>query len=147
MNEPPFILIVDDDAANRFLAARILASGGYSIDVAVDGLDALAKIAQRCPDLVLMDLSMPGLDGWEATRRLRLDPLCAHVRVLAVTAHAMVGDRERAIASGCDDVVFKPFRPADLVAAVDRLLAAGQGVTAALGVSDGQRAAVAAGAN
>jgi two-component system, cell cycle response regulator DivK len=121
MEERPFVLIVEDEPANRQLAERILAARGYPHDTAADGEQALRKVAARLPDLILMDLSMPGLDGWETTRRLRRDPAAAGVRVLAVTAHAMVGDRQRALAAGVDDVLTKPYRPAELLAAIERL--------------------------
>jgi CheY-like chemotaxis protein len=123
MEERPFVLLVEDDPVNRDLASIMLRARGYDHAVAVDGHDALAQITARRPDLVLMDLSMPGIDGWEATRRLRADPANTGVRVIAVTAHAMPGDRERALAAGCDDVLTKPYRPAELFAAIDRVMA------------------------
>jgi CheY-like chemotaxis protein len=122
MDDQPFVLLVEDDPANRGLASRILANCGYPHAIAIDGQDALDKVAERRPDLILMDLSMPGMDGWEATRRLRADPANAEVRVLALTAHAMRGDREKALEAGCDDVLTKPYRPAELIEAVRRLV-------------------------
>ncbi len=121
--EEPHVLLVEDDAANRGLASRILTTCGYTHDIAVDGQDALDKAAARKPDLILMDLSMPGMDGWEATRRLRAIPENATIRILALTAHAMQGDREKAIEAGCDDVLTKPYRPAELIDAMKRVLA------------------------
>src|SRR5688500_13367097 len=123
MDNRPFVLLVEDDPANRALASRILEVRGYSHAVAVDGESALAQIATHCPDLILMHLSMPGLDGWATTRAIRRDPACAGVRILAVTAHAMTGDRERALTAGCDDVLTKPYRPAELIAAIERTMA------------------------
>jgi two-component system, cell cycle response regulator DivK len=120
--EEPFVLLVEDDVANRGLASRILTTCGYPHEIAVDGQDALDKAAQRKPDLILMDLSMPGMDGWEATRRLRANPDNASIRILALTAHAMRGDREKAIEAGCDDVLTKPYRPAELIEAMKRVL-------------------------
>jgi two-component system cell cycle response regulator DivK len=123
MSERPFVLVVEDDPTNRALASRILTARGYPHAVAVDGEDALTQVAANRPDLILMDLSLPGIDGWEVTRRIRHDPALAGVRVLALTAHAMVGDRERALQSGCDGYVSKPYRPADLIAAIEQVCA------------------------
>jgi len=120
--EEPYVLLVEDDAANRGLASRILTTCGYTHGIAIDGQDALDKAAKRKPDLILMDLSMPGMDGWEATRRLRANPENASIRILALTAHAMRGDREKAIEAGCDDVLTKPYRPSELIEAIRRVL-------------------------
>ncbi len=125
MAEEPYVLLVEDDAANRGLASRILTTCGYRHGIVVDGQDALDKAAERKPDLVLTDLSMPGMDGWEATRRLRADPANATIRILALTAHAMRGDREKALAAGCDDVLTKPYRPSELIEAIKRVLDGG----------------------
>lgn len=122
MADRPFVLLVEDDPANRGLASRILTTCGYPHDIAIDGQDALDKVAVRVPDLILMDLSMPGMDGWEATRRVRSDPANASVRIIALTAHAMRGDREKAIEAGCDDVLTKPYRPAELIDAIKRMV-------------------------
>ena len=122
MAEEPYVLLVEDDAANRGLASRILTTCGYAHGTAVDGQDALDKAVERKPDLILMDLSMPGMDGWEATRRLRGNPENATIRIIALTAHAMRGDREKAIAAGCDDVLTKPYRPSELIEAIERVL-------------------------
>jgi len=124
MSEDVYILLVEDDPANRGLASRILSASGYAHDVASDGEEALRKVSERRPDIILMDLSMPGMDGWEATRRLRADPENDSVRVLALTAHAMRGDREKAIVAGCNDVLTKPYRPTELLDAIGRLLSA-----------------------
>ncbi len=120
MSELPFVLLVEDDAANRGLASRILAACGLDHAIANDGHEALERIARHLPGLVLMDLSMPGLDGWETTRLIRKNPAWNGVRIVAVTAHAMTEDRERALASGFDDVLTKPYRPADLIDAIRR---------------------------
>lgn len=122
MAEEPYVLLVEDDAANRGLASRILTTCGYTHGIAIDGQDALDKAAKRKPDLILMDLSMPGMDGWEATRRLRANPENASIRILALTAHAMRGDREKAIEAGCDDVLTKPYRPSELIESIRRVL-------------------------
>lgn len=121
MSQPRTVLIVEDDPTNRMLAARILRSAEIEFFEAVDGEQALLWLAARRPDIVLMDLSLPGIDGWEVTRRIRREPRLADLPVLAVSAHAMSGDRERAIAAGCDDYLSKPYRPAELIAAITRL--------------------------
>lgn len=120
MPEPIFVLIVEDDPTNRMLATRVLGAAGIQYAEAVDGEQALMMLAGRKPDLVLMDLSLPGLDGWEVTRRIRRNPELSDLPILAVSAHAMSGDRDKAIAAGCDDYVTKPYRPADLIAAIAR---------------------------
>lgn len=122
MVHAPYVLIVEDDPTNRMLATRILSAAGISFSEAIDGEQALDLLEQRRPDLVLMDLSLPGIDGWEVTRRIRRHPVLKTVPVLAVSAHAMTGDREKAIAAGCDDYLTKPYRPAHLIAAVNRFL-------------------------
>jgi two-component system, cell cycle response regulator DivK len=119
--ERPFVLLVEDDPVNRTLAKRILSAHNYPFAEAVDGAAALDAIAARRPDVILMDLSLPVMNGWEATERIRRDPSLAGIRILAVTANAMAGDRERALRAGCDDYLTKPFRPAELVAALERL--------------------------
>jgi CheY-like chemotaxis protein len=121
--ERPFVLLVEDDPVNRTLAKRILTAHNYPFAEAVDGAAALDAIADRRPDVILMDLSLPVMNGWEATERIRRDPDLAGIRILAVTANAMAGDRERALSAGCDDYLTKPFRPAELVAALERLTA------------------------
>jgi CheY-like chemotaxis protein len=119
----PFVLLVEDDPVNRTLAKRILTAHNYPFAEATDGAAALDAIAARRPDVILMDLSLPVMNGWEATERIRRDPTLAGIRILAVTANAMTGDRERALRAGCDDYLTKPFRPAELVAALERLTA------------------------
>ena len=116
------VLVVEDDPANRQLAVRILEREGYQVEQADGGPRAL-EIAEAMPvDLVLMDLSMPGMDGLETTRRLRQLAGHATTPVIALTAHAMTEDTQNAIAAGCDDVMVKPYRPAELIAAVARVL-------------------------
>jgi CheY-like chemotaxis protein len=123
MAERPFVLLVEDDPVNRTLAKRILAAHNYPFAEAVDGAAALEAIAARRPDVILMDLSLPVMNGWEATRRIRQNPAFAGIRILAVTANAMAGDRERALRAGCDDYLTKPFRPAELIEALARITA------------------------
>ena len=102
------ILLVEDNELNRDMLSRRLTRRGYTVVVAEDGEQGLDLVRSERPDLVLMDMSLPGIDGWEATRRLRADPDIAGVRVIALTAHAMAGDRERALEAGCDDYDTKP---------------------------------------
>ena len=109
---PPKVLIVDDDADNRRIVAKVLLVEGYQVIEACDGLEALARARAELPDLILMDLSLPHLDGWEATRQLKGDPATLAIPVVALTAFAMRGDEEQARAAGCDDYLSKPVRPA-----------------------------------
>ena len=102
------ILIVEDIEMNRELLAQLL-EDDHRLVFAEDGLAALERAAESHPDLILMDLSLPRLDGWEATRRLKSDPALAHIPVIVLSAHAMRGDEERARASGCDDFLTKPI--------------------------------------
>ena len=102
------VLLVEDNEMNRDMLSRRLEKKGYAISIAVDGLQALERAATDLPDLILMDLSLPEIDGWEATRRLKADPATRHIPVIALTAHAMSGDRERALKAGCNDFDTKP---------------------------------------
>ena len=122
LHESLFVLLVDDHTTNRMLETRILTSAGIQYAEATDGEQALSWLDERIPDLILMDLSLPGIDGWEVTRRLRRRPDLQALPILAVSAHAMSGDRERAIAAGCNDYLTKPYRPAELIASINRLV-------------------------
>jgi two-component system cell cycle response regulator DivK len=102
------ILLVEDNEMNRDMLSRRLERRGYAVIVAVDGEDGVARAAADRPDLVVMDMSLPGIDGWEATRQLKAAPETSAIPVLALTAHAMAGDRERAFEAGCDDFDTKP---------------------------------------
>ncbi len=124
--ERPFVLLVEDDPVNRVLAKRILSAHGFPFAEATNGEEALAQARARKPDVVLMDLSLPVMNGWDAVARMRQIPDLADVPVIAVTAHAMRGDREKALEAGCDDYLSKPYRPAELVAAIERAVAAGR---------------------
>jgi CheY-like chemotaxis protein len=119
--ERPFVLLVEDDPVNRTLARRILTAHNYPFAEAENGQAALDAIAERQPDVILMDLSLPVMNGWEATATIRRNPALADIRILAVSAHAMSGDRDRALQAGCDDYLTKPYRPAELVAALERV--------------------------
>jgi CheY-like chemotaxis protein len=106
------------------MLSRRLTRRGYTVVVAEDGERGLELVRSERPDLVLMDMSLPGIDGWEATRRLRTDPEIADVRVIALTAHAMAGDRERAIEAGCNDYDTKPVEMDRLLLKITTLLGA-----------------------
>ena len=116
------ILIVEDVEFNRDLLMQML-DEEYTVVTAEDGAAGVAKAAAERPDLVLMDLSLPVIDGWEAVRRIKADPTTASIPVIAVTAHAMSGDEEKARAAGCDDFLTKPIDEDLLFAALRRWLA------------------------
>lgn len=118
------ILLVEDNELNRDMLSRRLERRGYSLVLAGDGAEALERARAEHPDLVLMDLSLPVLDGWEAIRQLRADSDIGTTRVLALTAHAMAGDREMAIAAGADDYDTKPVDFTRLLTKIEALLAA-----------------------
>ena len=103
------ILLVEDNDLNRDMLSRRLRRSGHEVMTAVNGQQAVDMARAENPEIVLMDLSLPVVDGWEATRRLRADPATAALRIIAFTSHAMAGDRERAIAAGCDDYDTKPL--------------------------------------
>ena len=114
------ILIVEDDPMMQKMSVKILSSRGYRCQVAHTGREALELAARLRPALILMDLSLPEMDGWEATRALKGDPTLAGIPVVAITAHAMVGDRETAMEAGCIDCLTKPYDLSDLLAIVER---------------------------
>ena len=118
------ILLVEDNELNRDMLSRRLTRRGYQVVVAEDGERGLELVRAERPDLVLMDMSLPGIDGWEATRRLRADPEIADTRVIALTAHAMAGDRERALEAGCDDYDTKPVEMERLLLKITTLIGA-----------------------
>ena len=117
------ILYVEDNDDNVYVVRRWLGRAGFTVLVAVDGEQALAMAVAERPDLILMDLSLPVLDGWEATRRLKAAPETKDIPVIALSAHAMVGDREKALAAGCDDYDMKPIDFTRLRAKIDALVA------------------------
>lgn len=102
------ILIVEDNEANRDMLSRRLERRGYAVVIAVDGAQGVAMSKTELPDVVLMDMSLPVMNGWEATRAIRADPTTAKIPVIALTAHSMAGDREKAMEAGCDDYDVKP---------------------------------------
>ncbi len=117
------ILVVDDDLYSRELITKLLVADGYEVSAATNGEEALGRLATRKPDLILMDLSLPVLDGWEVVRRIKQGGSRLSIPVIALTAHAMNGDRQRAIAAGCDEYVPKPLDYALLRAKIDAMLA------------------------
>ena len=118
----PRLLIVEDNAMNRDMLSRRLIKRGYEVDMAVDGEEGLAMARSAPPALILMDMSLPGLDGWEATRQLKAMPETRGIPVIALTAHAMAGDREKALAAGCDDFDTKPVDLPRLLAKIEALI-------------------------
>ncbi len=102
------ILLVEDNDLNRDMLARRLVRRGFDVILAKDGAEAMALAASEQPDLILMDMSLPVLDGWEVARRLKADAKTAKLPIIAITAHVMSGDRERALDAGCDDYDVKP---------------------------------------
>ena len=116
------ILLIEDNEANRDMLMRRLARLGHTVLIAVDGAEGIAMAGTEAPDVVLMDMALPVIDGWEATRRLRADPATAGLPIIALTAHAMSGDRERALAAGCDDHDTKPVELPRLLGKIATLL-------------------------
>ena len=125
--ERPLVLIVEDQSDLRQLYAEQLTLSGFDVIEAANGADAIAHTSSRFPDVVLMDLSLPILDGWEATRRLKVDRRTAHIPVVALTAHDGAGELQRATVAGCDWFVPKPCPPDDLIEEVRRVLSARAG--------------------
>jgi CheY-like chemotaxis protein len=116
------ILLVEDSEMNRDMLSRRLERRGHEVLLAVDGEEGVTRAREILPELVIMDMSLPGIDGWEATRRLKADPETAAIPVLALTAHAMSGERERALEAGCDDFDTKPVDLPRLLEKIGALL-------------------------
>ena len=117
------ILLVEDNEMNRDMLSRRLQRRGYEVALAVDGETGVAMAGSERPALILMDMSLPGLDGWEATRQIKADPATRSIPVIGITAHAMAGDREKALAAGCDDFDTKPIELDRLLGKIEALLA------------------------
>ena len=115
------LVLVEDNEMNRDILTRRLVRRGYTVACAEDGLTALAVVAREQPAVVLMDMGLPVLNGWEATRRLKADPVTRHIPVIALTAHALPTDREEALAAGCDDYETKPIELERLVSRIEAL--------------------------
>lgn len=118
----PRILVVEDNEENRDSLSRRLQRRGFEVLLAPDGKQGVEKARAEHPDLILMDMNMPEVDGWEATRQLKADDALAAVPVIALTAHAMQGDKERALAAGCADYHTKPIEFPKLLAQIESLL-------------------------
>jgi two-component system cell cycle response regulator DivK len=116
------ILVVEDTEDNRQIIRDLLTSVGYELLEAVNGEEGVAMAAQHCPDLILMDIQLPIIDGYEATRRIKADPRLKHIPIIAVTSYALSGDEEKARAAGCDGYVAKPFSPRQLLAKIRQFL-------------------------
>ncbi len=116
------ILLIEDNEMNRDMLSRRLVRRGYDVVVAVDGQEGVARAESEMPALILMDMSLPVLDGWEAARKLRATPATRAIPIIALTAHAMAGDRERALEAGCDDFDIKPIELDRLLGKIEKLL-------------------------
>lgn len=118
----PKILLVEDNEMNRDMLSRRLARRGYEVLIATDGQQGVDMATNLAPDLILMDMSLPVIDGWEATRRIKAAEATRKIPVIALTAHAMAGDREQALAAGCDDYDTKPIDLARLLPKIEKFL-------------------------
>ncbi len=118
------ILIVEDNEMNRDMLSRRLHRNGFQILIAVDGAMGVAVAGEKRPDLILMDMSLPIMDGWEATRRLKADDVLRHIPIIALTAHAMANDRDKALEAGCDEYDTKPIELPRLLEKIEALLLA-----------------------
>lgn len=118
------LLLVEDNEANRDMLSRRLERHGYRISIAIDGREGLEAARRELPDLILMDLNLPEIDGWEVTRQLKASADTRHIPVIALTAHAMMSDRHRALGAGCDDYDTKPVELARLRSKIEALLGA-----------------------
>ena len=116
------LLLVEDNDMNRDMLSRRLQRKGFEVEIAVDGQQGIESARRRPPELILMDMSLPVVDGWEATRRLKADPLTAAIPVIALTAHAMSDDHQKALDAGCDDYDTKPIELPRLLGKINALL-------------------------
>jgi len=116
------ILIVEDNEMNRDMLSRRLARRGYTVLLAIDGATGIDVARTNAPDLILMDMSLPVVDGWEATRILKADPLLRQIPIIALTAHAMANDRDKALEAGCNDYDTKPIDLPRLLGKIEALL-------------------------
>ena len=115
------ILLVEDNEDNRDMLSRRLERKGFVVTLAIDGLDGINKAKENMPDLILMDMSLPIMDGWQATKTLKSEPETKNIPVIALTAHAMSSDRDKAIEAGCDDYDTKPVDFKRLQAKIEKL--------------------------
>ncbi|HEV8363665.1 MAG TPA: response regulator [Gemmatimonadaceae bacterium] len=122
IDRAPTILIVEDNEDNRIVYSTMLRHFGFAVDEAENGAEGILKARTGLPDLILMDIAIPLVDGWEAVQRLKKDPATAAIPIVALTAHAMPADREKAIQVGCDGYLAKPCEPRAVVEEVRRIL-------------------------
>ena len=118
------ILLVEDNEMNLDMLSRRLERRGHACLIALDGMQGVEMARKERPDLILMDMSLPVLDGWQATRQLKSSPETKHIPIIALTAHAIAGDREKCLAAGCDEYESKPVKFPSLLAKIDTLLGA-----------------------
>jgi two-component system, cell cycle response regulator DivK len=123
------ILIVDDNAINLKLVAYLMKANGYTVQTALDAESAIEAIRSNHPDVILMDIQLPGIDGLELTRRLKADPKTRDIVIVAVTAYAMKGDQAKALAAGCDDYITKPIDTRTLPETIAKHLAKREGLS------------------
>jgi two-component system cell cycle response regulator DivK len=116
------ILVVEDQEDNRRIVRDLLTTTDFEVTEAENGEEALAAVARQRPDLILMDIQLPVMDGYEATRRIKADPALREIPIIAVTSYALSGDEEKARAAGCDDFVPKPYSPRQLLAKIRKYL-------------------------
>jgi CheY-like chemotaxis protein len=116
------ILVVEDNEQNLYLATFLLEKNGHEVITAKDGLEAIEKAKMEKPDLILMDIQLPEMNGYQATKRIKSTPEISHIPIVAVTSYAMLGDREKALAIGCVGYIEKPFAPETFVSEVEKYL-------------------------
>lgn len=116
------ILIVEDNEMNLDMLSRRLEKRGHQILIATDGVTGVEKAQGSLPNIILMDMSIPVMDGWEATRRLKSSPVTRHIPIIALTAHAVAGDREKCLAAGCDEYESKPIKFPELMTKINKIL-------------------------
>jgi CheY-like chemotaxis protein len=121
-HEKPLVLVVDDFEDNRAMYAEYLVYSGYDVEQAANGVEAIERAQKLLPDVIVMDLSLPVMDGWEATRRLKRDDATKHIPVIALTGHALAGHSQGAREAGCDDFLAKPCLPEALVERVQKFV-------------------------
>jgi two-component system cell cycle response regulator DivK len=121
------ILLVEDNEMNRDMLSRRLIRNGHEVFIAIDGQQGTDMAMSQLPDLILMDMSLPVIDGWEATRRVKANDATRKIPVIALTAHAMAGDREKAMEAGCDDYETKPIEITSLLGKMEKLLGGAKG--------------------
>ena len=115
------VLLIEDNEQNRYLTTFLLERHGYTVEAAVDGLQGITAATARVPDVILLDIQLPRMDGYAVARALRADPALARVPIVAVTSYAMVGDREASLAAGCSGYIEKPINPDTFVSEMERL--------------------------